>query len=195
MRRKILLWTGIALIPALALTAWFTWPESPPPPSTADEVMAAIQGIDLDTVSNEALVDWGERVASSLQRLPSHQLQKFVGMAIANPSLRARFEKLTPEQRQRLEGVMSEEQRVRMMAGMAQGFVTTMKAMPAFARNAALRAMHERRKTHEGKSGHPPMTPKKMAQWQAASTPTERAKFVRAMRDMRVMAREAGISR
>ncbi len=193
MGRNVLLWAGIALIPALAAAAWFAQPEPVPPPSTATETMTAIESVDFEGVSDEKLIEWGETVASTIQRLPPHELQKFVGMAMANPKLRERFEKLTPEQRKRLEGIMSEEQRVRVMTDMAQGFVKTMKAMPAFARNAALRAMSERRKAHEGKSAHAAMTPAKMAQFQAASTPTERAKFIRAMRDMRVMMKEAGI--
>jgi Mg/Co/Ni transporter MgtE len=195
MRRKVLLGIGIALIPVLGAAAWLTWPEPPPPPSTADEITAALEAVDFSALSDEELTDWGERMAGTLQRLPPHEVQKLIGIAMADDRLRQRLEKLSPDQRERLANIMSEEQRARMMTDMAQGMVAVFRAMPKSLRGAAFRAMRERQKQRQGRSEHPRMTPQRMAEWQAATTPTQRAKFVRAMREMRVMMREAGVGR
>lgn len=194
MRRRWLVILGLALIPVLGAVLWFVWPEPEPPPSTADEVIETVLGEDPTELSGEELDRWMARVVATVDRLPPHEFQPLVQKAMANAELRARFESLEPEQRRRLRNLVSEEQRAQMGAGMAKGMVAVLKAMPKALRDTTIREFHERAKARRGEHGRREMTPKRFAEWHAATTPKQRAEFVRAMRDMRQMMEDAGVA-
>jgi len=192
MRRKwiLVIASAVCLLVAAGVLAWALRPEPPPP--TADDVLAAVAESDPTQLSDEEVETWMARVASTLERLPPHEMQALVQKALGDEALRKRFEALTPEQRQKMAGLISEQQRARMMATMATGMVATFKVMPAPLRKMAFEKMRAGREEHRGK--HPKMTKERFAQFHAATTPTQRAEFVRAMREMRKMMQEAGIN-
>ncbi len=125
----------------------------------------------------------------------SYEMQKLVERALTDARLKERFESLRPEDRQKLMGLVSEEQRARMMAAFAKGAVAMLKAMPRVARKAILQQMRQRGEAAKGqfKGKGQEMSKQRVAQWLAATTPTQRAEMVRAMREMRAMMHEAGI--
>ena len=188
----------IAVGAAAGVLTWHFWPE--PPPTTATQVVGAVM-VEKNPLemTPKQLDEWVNAVADVVERLPAHETQKLLQVAMQDEAIRERFESLKPETRRRLFNLISEEQRARMMASMAQGMVAMFKAMPKSVRNAALRQMHARRKqgearrAREGKGGHPPMTKERFAEFHAATTPIQRAQFVRAMREMSKMMDEAGI--
>lgn len=199
-RRKLALVAGsiVLLAAACGLLAWHFWPE--PPPTTANQVYGTVmtQANPLE-MSPEELDRWVNQVADVVERLPAHEFQKLLSSAMSDEEMRKRFESLKPETRRKLMNLISEEQRARMMAEMAQGMVAIFKAMPKPLRDAALRKMHEqgqrqRAQRGGGRDGHPEMTKQRFAEFQAATTPRQRATFVRAMREMRAMMESAGIS-
>jgi Mg/Co/Ni transporter MgtE len=142
-------------------------------------------------LSGKQLDTWLRQVATMAERLPPHEMQKLVEKALTDESLRERFESLSPEDRQKLANLVSEEQRARMMAKMATGFVAMLKSMPPPLRKAMLQQMREKQEAHKG--DRPQMSKQQVAQWLAATTPTQRAEMVRAMREMRKMLHEAGL--
>ena len=197
-RKKLALAIGsvVGLLAAAAMLVWHLWPE--PPPTTADMVYGAVMAeTDPLKMSPEELDRWVNDVASVVERLPPHEMQKLLTLALQNETIRQRFESLEPATRQRLVSLISQEQRARLGAEMAQGMVAFLKAMPRPVRNAAIRQMHEHGKRERGRrggrGGHPEMTKERFAEWQAASSPRQRSKFIRAMRDMRKMLEDAGI--
>lgn len=167
-----------------------------PPPSTADEVFAALDEVKPAELSDEDLDRWARKVASAIDRLPPHEFQRLVQKAVADESLRERFRSLDPEQRRKLMDLVSEEQRSRMMVSMAAAMVASLKAMPEELRTETLQRMWERREQMRGegkRSGRPRMTKERFVRRVAATTPTQRARLVRAMREMRRMMHQAGI--
>lgn len=192
MSRKVLLAIASALCLAAAggVVTWWFWP--PPPPTTAAQVIEAVMKGDPAELSEKELEVWIADVAAKAERLPPHELQKLVEKALADEGLRERFESLSPEQRAKMAALVSEEQRARMMAKMATGFVAMLKAMPPPLRKVTIEQTLAKRDTHERVKGRE-MTKDRVAQWLAATTPTQRAEMVRAMREMRTMMREAGI--
>lgn len=198
-RKKLALVIGsiVLLLAAGGVLAWHFWPE--PPPTTANQVYGTVMTQDNPLkMSPEELDRWVNQVADVVERLPAHEFQKLLNTAMGDEEMRKRFESLKPETRRKLMNLISEEQRARMMAEWAPGMVAALKVMPKFLRDKALREMHEHGKRQRAKrgadGGHPKMTKQRFAEFQAATTPTQRAKFVRAMRDMRVMMESAGIS-
>jgi len=192
--RKSLIIAGcvVCLLGAGGLLAWHFWPQPPPP--TATELIETVMKGDTAEMSDEELGEWMREVAAKAERLPPHEMQKLVEQAIGNEELRERFESLGPEERRRLANMVSEEQRARMMAKMAVGMVEMLKAMPPSARRAMFERMRERRGPFKGKAKGE-ATKERVARWLSSTTPTQRAEFVRAMREMRRMMKEAGIRR
>ncbi len=185
---------AVCLLAAGGILAWYFWPQ--PPPTTAEQVVEAVLKADPAEMSQEELAAWIKDVAAKTERLPPHEMQKLVEQALANEGLRERFESLPPEERRKLVELVSEEQRARMMVTMATGVVQMLKAVPAPARKAMIQQMIDRREAYKGKGKgvHPEMSKESVARWLAATTPTQRAEVVRAMREMRKMMREAGIT-
>ncbi len=192
---KWLLIAGCAacLLGAGSVAAWHFWPK--PPPTTADQVVEAVMNSDPAEMSQEELATWIRDVASKAERLPPHEMQKLVEKAMANEGLRERFESLPPEERRKLVELVSEEQRARMMAKFTTGMVAVLKALPAPARKVMLQQMIQRHEADrgKGKGDRPEMSKESVARWLAATTPTQRSEMVRAMREMRVMMKEAGL--
>lgn len=191
MRRRALL---IALsLACLAFAGWLLagYLRPAPPPTTADEVLGAVRERDPAEMSQEELGGWMQRVAELTERLPPHEMQKLVEKALADEGLRERFEALSPEDRQKLSSLISEEQKARMMAKMATGFVAMLRTLPPPLRKAALEQMRDRREAYKGSKGK--MSKERTAQWLAATTPMQRAEMVRAMRELRVMMQEANL--
>ena len=171
--------------------AWHFWPEPPPP--TAEEVYAAMTEVDIGELSEEELDGWIARVADAIERLPAHEVEKFVGKAIANPKLRERFESLDEKHRRKLANLISDEQRARLMTEMVPRFVQELKQMPPPARKLliqGMRAAHSRRRGGKRRT----MSKERFAQFHGATTPRQRAKIVRAFREMRKMMEEAGVN-
>ena len=197
-RKKLAVVVGsvVGLFAAVGGLTWQFWPE--PPPTTVDMVYGAVM-VETDPLkmSPEELDVWVNNVASVVERLPPHEMQKLLTVALQDERIRQRFESLKPETRRRLSDLISQEQRARLGAEMAQGMVTFLRAMPRPVRNAAIRQMHERGKRERGKRGgrrgHPEISKEKLVEWQAASSPRQRSKFIRAMREMRQMFEDAGI--
>ena len=191
MTRKRLLIIGsiVCFVAAIGVLAWALWPG--PPPTTADQVLAVMMEADPTQLSEEELDPWMKQVASTVDRLSPHELQKLVDRAIADETLRQRFGSMSPQQREKMANLVSEEQRARVMVRMAAAGVRRLKAMPAPLRKATLRLIRARREA--GGHGPPQVTKERMAQWYGATTPRQRAQFVRAMREMRRMLEEAGI--
>jgi len=193
----ILIGSVACLAGAAAALGWYLWPE--PPPTTADQVYGAVMSEDDPLeMSPEELDRWVNNVASVVERLPAHETQRLLEVALKDDRLRKRFESLKPETRQRLANLISQEQRARMAADMAVGMVQFLRAMPKPVRVRFIRQMHARgereRAQRRGRGGGKhEMTRERFAEWQAASVPRQRAKFVRAMREMRTMLEEAGI--
>ncbi len=198
MRRKVVLALAcVGLLGAAGVILALTLrPE--PPPSSAEEVLAALDEANPEAMDDEELDRWVRKVASAIERLPPHEFQRLVTKAVADESLRERFRSLEPEQRRKLMELVSEEQRSRMMVSMATAMVETLKAMPEDLRIATLQQMWERREQMraEGRrrgGPRPEMTKERFARRIAATTPTQRARLVRAMREMRRMMQQAGI--
>jgi len=190
----------VVLLGACAsIVAWLVWPEPEPP--TADDVLTVLTERDPAQLSEPELDAWIQQVASTVDRLPPHELQELVQKAIADEKLRARFESLSPEQRQKMGDLISEEQRAQLMSRMATTMVQALKVMPKPLRDAALKQMRTRGRGGPGggrgerRGGHPAMDKERLARWHSATTPRQRAEFVRAMREMRVMLEDAGIDR
>ena len=196
MRRKVLAVVICACLLGVAALVAVVTLKREPPPSTADEVFAAFGDARPEEMSDEELDRWARKVASAIDRLPPHEFQRLVQRAVADESLRERFRSLGPEQRRKLMDLVSEEQRSRMMMSMATAMVETLKAMPEPVRTETLRRMWARRQEMRagGKAlGHPRMSKERFARRVAATTPTQRARFVRAVREMRRMMQQAGI--
>jgi Mg/Co/Ni transporter MgtE len=191
-RRLVLVLVSLACLGAAAgVLTWHFWPE--PPPSTADQVYDAVMGAEPQELSDEEVADWIETVADTVDRLPPHEFEQLVTRALGDEKLRERFEALKPEQRRRLMNLVSEEQRSRMMAKMGPAMVKHFKAMPAPVRKVVFEQMMKRHRERRGKGTHPEMTPRRFVERHAATTPRQRAEFVRAMREMRKMLQEAGV--
>lgn len=195
MARKALLVGAsvVCLLGAGGLTAWHFWPQ--PPPTTAEEVVAAVMTSDPAAMPEKDLDAWIQAVASKAERLPPHEMQKLVEKALADPKVRERFESLSPEQRQKLVNLVSEEQRARMGAKFASGMVAALRVMPAPVRKMALEQMIQRRDAGmaRAKAKGMEMSKDRVAQWLGATTPTQRAEMVRAMREMQQMMKDAGV--
>ena len=200
MNRKKLIAVIVSVVCVLAAAGaltWHFWPE--PPPTTADQVYGSVMSDDNPLeMSPKELDRWVNDVADTVQRLPAHEMQKLLQVAMQDEEMRKRFESLKPETRRRLVDLISEEQRARLGAEMMEGMVQFLRAMPKPLRVRAIREMHERGKRHRERGGgegrgHPEMTKERFAEWHAATTPRRRAQFVRAMRDMRQMLEEAGV--
>lgn len=191
MRWKILL-IAVSFV-CLGATGWLVagYLRPKPAPTTAEQVVAAVMATDPAGATDQELDAWIKQVASLAERLPPHELQKLVEKALADEALRERFEALSPEERQKLANLISEEQRARMMAKMATGFVAMLRSMPPPLRKAALQQMQERRDAHKAQQGK--LSKERTAQWLAATTPTQRAEMVRAMRELRAMMKEANL--
>ena len=180
----------VSLLGAGGVLAWHFWPEPPPP--TAEDVYAAMTEVDPGELSEEELDRWVVKVADAVERLPAHEVEKFVGKAIADPKLRERFESLDEEHRKKLANLISDEQRARLMTEMVPRFVEQLKQMPPPARKLlihGMRAAHSRRRGGKRRT----MSKERFAQFHAATTPRQRARIVRAFREMGKMMEEAGI--
>lgn len=195
MRRKVLF--VLAWAACLGVAIWLTagYLGRDPEPSTAEQVVDALAKLDPAEITEKEAEAWLKQVAELTERLPPHEMQKLVERALTDARLKERFESLRPEDRQKLMGLVSEEQRARMMAAFAKGAVAMLKAMPRVARKAILQQMRQRGEAAKGqfKGKGQEMSKQRVAQWLAATTPTQRAEMVRAMREMRAMMHEAGI--
>ncbi|MFP4055816.1 MAG: hypothetical protein ACLF0G_02985 [Candidatus Brocadiia bacterium] len=193
-RRTVFLASALVVAAGLAVAAWLLWAaHRPPPPSTAEEVTAAVTEADPSELSDEELEQWVRRVADLVERLPPHECERLVQRATADPALRERFRKLDPERREKLFDLISAEQRARMMSQAAQQWVQRLKKLPAPARKALLRTMGAAARKRRGKRRT--LSKDQIARHLAATTPTERARFVRTMREAREMMKEAGVGR
>ncbi|MFW6162616.1 MAG: magnesium transporter MgtE N-terminal domain-containing protein [Planctomycetota bacterium] len=195
-RRKLIavILSAVALLAAAGVLTWHFWPE--PPPTTAQQVEQAVMTpTNPLEMSPQELDRWVNQVADTVERLPPHEMNKLLELALQNEELQERFRQLEPETRRRLMNLVSEEQRARLGAEMAQGMVAMLKAMPKSARNALLRSMHKRRQSERarGSGGDREFSTERFMEFHAATTPRQRAQFVRAMREMRRMMEDAGI--
>jgi len=199
-RRKLIVTivSIVCVLGAAGVLAWHFWPE--PPPTTADQVYGAVMTDDNPVeMSPEELDRWVNSVADTVERLPSHEMNKLLTVALQDEEMRKRFESLKPETRRRLARLISDEQRARLGAEMMQGMVQFLKAMPKPLRNKAIREMHEHGKRQrerarkEGRGGPHEMTKERFAEFHASSTPRQRGQFIRAMREMRKMLDDAGV--
>jgi len=128
---------------------------------------------------------WVAEVASALDRLPPGEVEKLVATTAADPAWHERFRSLAPEQRRKIADHISRGKQIEMMAQM----VEMLKNAPPPVREAMLRQGRERMR----QGGSFTMTKEQIAQHHASTTPTQRARFVRAMRELRKMADEAGV--
>jgi len=194
-RRKLIAATlsVAAVLAAAGALAWHFWPE--PPPTTADQVYGTVMVEDNPLeMSPKDLDRWVNSVADVVERLPPHEMEKLLRLALQDKEMRQRFRKLEPETRRRLMSLISQEQQARLGVEMMQGMVHFLKAMPKSVRVRMIREMHKRREQGHGEGGgHPKMTKERLAEFHASTTPRQRAQFVRAMREMRIMLEEAGI--
>jgi len=192
MRRKVVL-IAVSVV-CLAVAGWLLAGQlkPQPKPTTAEQVVESVMAADPGGMDEKELDTWVKQVASLAERLPPHEMQKLVERALSDEKLKERFESLSPEDRQKLASMVSEEQRARMMAKFATGMVQMLKALPAPVRKLALQQMREKREAYKGKGPGGRMSKERVAQWLSATTPTQRAEMVRAMRDMRKMMQEAG---
>lgn len=194
-RRKLIaaILSVAAVLAAAGALAWHFWPE--PPPTTADQVVGTVMVEDNPLeMSPKDLDRWVNSVADVVERLPPHEMEKLLRVAMQDQEMQRRFESLQPETRRRLMSLISQEQQARLGVEMATSWVAFMRAMPKSVRVRMIREMHKRRdRGHREGGGHPKMTKDRLAEFHAATTPRQRAQFVRAMREMRVMLEEAGI--
>jgi len=189
-RRAILLALGAVVTAALAVVAWIVWSEPPPPPpSTAEEVYAAVTEADPSKLSDPRREQWLDKVGRTIDRLPAHEFEKLVRKSMQDPTWRERFRALKPEQRRKMADLISEEKKFAMMRQM----VEMVKTMPPPVRKAMFERFREGRKRMRKQGGHPPITKQRLVERLGSTTPTQRARFVRAMREMRKMLEEAGI--
>ncbi|MBM4039208.1 MAG: hypothetical protein FJ290_11910 [Planctomycetes bacterium] len=195
MRRRALFIVAWAVCLGTAVWLLTKYLGREPKPSTAEQLVDALAKLDPAEITEKEAEAWLKQVAELTERLPPHEMQKLVERALSDQKLKERFESLRPEDKEKLMSLVSEEQRARMMTTMATGMVAVLKALPSAARKAMFQQMRERREEYKGKGkeGRGQMSKERVAQWLAATTPTQRAQFVRAMREMRVMMQEAGI--
>ena len=132
MKRKKLIVVILSIAGVLAAAGgliWHFWPE--PPPTTADQVYGVVMtGTNPLEMSPEELDRWVNDVADTVERLPPHEMEKLLHVAMQNDEMRQRFETLKPETRRRLMDLISQEQRARLGAEMATSMVAMLKAMP-----------------------------------------------------------------
>jgi hypothetical protein len=193
-RRIILISLSLAcLAAAVATLAWHLRPR--PAPTTAEQVVEAVMTSDPTEMSGAQLDTWIREIAVKAERLPPHEMQKLVASAMGNEKLRERFESLSIEQRLKLMNLVSEEQRAQMGVKFASGIAAALRILPAAARKVALQHMLARRDADmaSAKGKEMEMSKDRVAQWLGATTPTQRAEMVRAMRDIQQMMKEAGV--
>ena len=187
--RIILLAIGLVAVAALGATAWVIWHEPPPlPPSTSEEAYAAVMDTDPAALAEPDRDTWVETAGKLLDRLPPHEFEKLVQKTMSNAAWHARIASLDPEQRRKLIDLISEQKRLDMFLQI----VEMVKKMPAPVRKVLMQQGSARMKRP---GGHPNITKDQIIDRIAGSTPTQRAKFVRAMRELRQMAEEAGIEK
>jgi hypothetical protein len=192
--RLIMLGGGAVTIAVLGVVAWRVWrrPSSPPPPppSTAEEVYAAVTESDPAQLPEEQRDKWLVRAGSAFDRLPPHEFEKLVLKAKDDPAWHERMASLQPEQRRKMMDLVSEQQRMEMFLGV----VETLKKMDAGTRNVMLQVGWQRMRAQgQGRGPHANITKDQIINHLTGTTPTQRAKFVRGMRQLRQMAEEAGI--
>ncbi len=185
-RRAIALGAAILLLGASGVVAWRLWPQPPPPPATAEEMYAMVMQADPAQLSEAERNRWATDVAKTFDRLPPHEFEKLLPKVMNDEAWNARFKSLGPEQHRKMRNAVSQEKQVQMVLQV----VAMLKAMPAPLRKVFLTQSQERMKQGRGR---PQMGKEEMVEMIGASTPTQRAQFVRAMRDMRSMLEQAGV--
>jgi len=186
MRRRLLIASAILTATAAGIAVWrFRPPPPPPPPSTTEDVYAAVARADPAKLADAEREQWVTEVAKTLERLPPHEFEKLVQRAMADPQWRERFDNLPPDQRRKLAGSISQEKQLDMMLRV----VKELKKAPPLLRKALIASAYKRMKSEK----HREVSKERMVERMASTTPTRRAEFVRALRDLRAMAEEAGI--
>ena len=131
---------------------------------------------------------WLAEVGKALDRLPPHEFDKLVQKTITDEAWQERFRALPPEQRRKMGDLISQEKQLQFMLQI----VDVLKKLPAPLRKQIIVQGRERMQRD---GVHREITKERMVEHMGSTTPTQRAKFVRAMREMRAMLEEAGVSR
>ena len=184
--RAILLCLATLLLGASGVLAWRLWPRRPPPPSTAEEMYATVMKVDPAQLPDAQRNEWATEVAKTFDRLPPHELEKLLPKVMNDEAWNERFKSLGPEQHRKMRNAVSQEKQIQMMLQI----VALFKAMPAPLRKAFFAKGQERMK--QG-GGHQQVSKEEMVEMIGSTTPSQRAQFVRAMREMRVMLEQAGV--
>jgi len=185
--KSILLAIGLAVVVALGGVAWRLWSQPPPPPpSTAEEVYADVMDADPGKLPDADREEWLRKAGSAFDRMPPHEFDKLVRKTISDPAWHERMSSLPPEQRRKMMDLVSQEKQLQMLLQV----VEALKSTPAPLRKVLL---EQGRKRMQSRGEFPNLSKQQMAERIGSTTPTQRARFVRAMRDLRKMAEEAGI--
>ena len=184
--RAILLGASFLVLGGSGVLAWRLWPQPPPPPSTAEEMYATVMKADPAQLPEAQRNQWATEVAKTFDRLPPHELEKLLPKVMNDEAWNERFKSLGPEQHRKMRNAVSQEKQVKMMLQV----MAMLKAMPAPLRKVLFTKGRERMR--QG-GGHPQVSKEEMIEMIGATTPSQRAQFVRAMREMRTMLEQAGI--
>jgi hypothetical protein len=184
--RTILLCLATLLLGASGVLAWRLWPKRPPPPSTAEEMYATVMKVYPAELPEVQRNEWATQVAKTFDRLPPHEFENLLPKVMNDEAWNERFKSLGPEQHRKMRNAVSQEKQIQMMLQI----VAMLKAMPAPLRKAVLAKSQERMKQGGNRQQ---IGKNEMVELIGSSTPSQRAQFVRSMREMRVMLEQAGV--
>jgi hypothetical protein len=191
-KRLLLVVSALCFLAAAGLLAWTLWPG--PAATTADDVVVAMKASDPATLPRHEADRWVRRVVTTIERLPPQEFQRLFQRAVGDEVLQRRFAALGPEQQQKLALLIPEEQFARLVVEMSVPMVQFCKSLPRPLRRGAVRHVHALSVRHaqaRKASGRPEMSREDFARWQKATTPRQRAEFIRSMREMRKLLQEA----
>ena len=185
MKRK---WMIAVAVPAVVLAvALWCWVGSEPPPATAEELAAIMDEGDPAEMSEPERDEWVRRLASVAGRMSPRQFQVLAPRMMTDTTWRKRFRSLPEADRRKIADKVEQipvEQRLAMMRQM----LSIVKAMPAEKRQEMSNRF--RRDVKNGGGPHGGMTKERLMELISKTPPTERAEFVRMMREFRELMEE-----